>query len=311
MYDTVYMSLTREEAGGMDFMGARLNSLDEVGELTFGEEKIITGRLGGLRVTINRWRIKIGNGSLCKWFLGDNIRTMERKDTQMAIERLSDSLGVPMDRAIITRLDIAKNIITRYTPKIYFKYLGELRRATRLEEPDGIYYKRSGGRLCFYDKTREMSANKEEIPELYRGKNVLRYELRYEKRVATQLHMNKITGKTLYNEDFYVKLLKTWKESYNEIQKISDLSINFEAMKTKTDLYKLSVRALADSMGGQLKLIEKVDEAKRRGDLSRKQAFDLKKAINEACQSGKEEMRANDYIKELDRKISKSIRFYR
>ena len=103
---------------------------------------------------------------------GRQFPDVGRGDTQRAIEKLSDTLHVPMSKATVIPLDIAQNFITKYQPEVYFSHLGILKYATRLQEPNGIYYSQTGGRLCFYDKNREQKSHREPILELYEGRNV-------------------------------------------------------------------------------------------------------------------------------------------
>jgi hypothetical protein len=216
-----------------------------------------------------------------------------------------------MNKATVTRLDIAQNFITRYPPEVYLSHLGILKYATRLQEPNGIYYSQTGGRLCFYDKNREQRNNKEPIPELYEGRNVLRYEQRYTNRIASQLKVGEITGAMLYNDAFYIALLKRWKDTYKAIQKINDISLNIQAMRTKQQLYKMGVLSLIEQAGGQLQMIEQINEAQKRGELSKKQAFDLRQAVNEACKIKEGLTIPNEAIQELDKKVSEAVKFYR
>ena len=142
-----------------------------------------------------------------------------------------------MSKATVTRLDIAQNFITRHPPEVYINHLGILKYATRLQEPNGVYYSQTGGRLCFYDKNREQKSNREPVPELYEGRNVLRYEQRYTNRIASQLKVGEVTGAMLYDEAFYIDILNRWKDTYKAIQKINDVSLNFQAMKSKPVSY--------------------------------------------------------------------------
>ena len=224
--------------------------------------------------------MKIKDGSLCKWYLGDNFQTMGRGDTQRAIEKLSDTLHVPMSKATVTRLDIAQNFITKHPPEVYLSHLGILKYATRLQEPNGIYYSQTGGRLCFYDKNREQKSHREPIPELYEGRNVLRYEQRYTNRIASQFKVSEVTGAMLYDEAFYIGLLNRWKEAYEQA-------------------------------GGQIQMIEQINEAQKRGELSKKQAFDLRQTINEACKIRDGLIVPNEAIRELDKKVSEAVKYYR
>lgn len=183
--------------------------------------------------------------------------------------------------------------------------------ATRLQEPNGIYYRQTGGRLCFYNKNREQKSHGEPIPELYEGRNVLRYEQRYTNRIASQFKVSEVTGAMLYEEAFYIGLLNRWNKAYNAIQKINDVSLNFQAMRTKQQLYKMGVLSLIKQTGGQIQMIAQINEAQKRGELSKKQAYDLRKTIKEACEIKDGLTVPNEAIQELDKKVSEAVKYYR
>ncbi len=311
MYDTVNLRLLQSEAGGVDFLSEIPCHLADVGEHYFNGNVVLTGNLNGLKISVGHYQMKVKEGSLCKWYLGNNFQTMGRGDTQKAIEKLSDTLHLPMERATATRLDLAQNIITQHPPEVYFNHFGMLKYAHRLQEPNGIYYKQAGGRLCFYDKNREQKNKREPIPELYEGRNVLRYEQRYTNRIAKRLKVVEVTGAMLYDEAFYIKLLNQWRDNYKAIQKINEVTLNFEAMKTKQQLYKMGVLSLIEQAGGQVQMIEQISNAQKRGDLTNKQAYDLRQAVNEACKIREGITTKSEAITELDKKINEAIKFYR
>lgn len=312
MYDSVNFRLLQSDATNVDFLEETATYLQDVGEHQYSNGGVIlTGSVGGLKISLSEYQVKIKDGSLCKWFLGDNFQTMGRGDVQRAIEKLSDVLHLPIDRATVTRLDVAQNFICKHPPKVYLNHLGLLRYATRLQEPTGLYYKQTGGRLCFYDKVREQENRREPIPELYKGRNVLRYEQRYTKRIAAQFNVAKVTGATLYNENFYVEVLTRWRDTYSSIQKINDVTLNFTAMKNKQQLYKMGVLSLVEQAGGELCFIEQINEAQNSGELTRKQAYDLRQAVKEACKVRAGLTVQNEAIKELDRKVAEAVKFYR
>lgn len=311
MYDTIYFRLTQGEVQGFDFLAETPCYLEDVAEHTFSDGVVISGNVGNLKVSLNRFQVKVKDGSLCKFFLGDNFKTMGRKDTQRAIEKLSDVLHLPMSKAAVTRLDVAQNFCTKYPPDVYFNHLGMLKYATRLQEPNGIYYSQTGGRLAFYDKAKEQRKKGEIIPELYEGKNVLRYEQRYTNRIARQLGLLEVTGSTLFDEAFYIGLLNRWRQSYKNIEKVNDVTLNFESMKTRQMLYKMGVLSLVERAGGQLEFIAQINEAQKRGELTKKQAFDLRATIKDVCQIRDGLTTPNEAIQELDKKVNEAIRFYR
>ena len=311
MFDTIYFRLTQGEVQGFDFLAETPCYLQDVAEHTFSDGVVISGNVGNLKVSLNRFQVKVKDGSLCKFFLGDNFKTMGRKDTQRAIEKLSDVLHLPMSKAAVTRLDVAQNFCTKYPPDVYFNHLGMLKYATRLQEPNGIYYNQTGGRLAFYDKAKEQRKKGEKIPELYEGKNVLRYEQRYTNRIARQFGLLEVTGSTLFDEAFYIDLLNRWRQNYKNIEKVNDVTLNFESMKTRQMLYKMGVLSLVERAGGQLEFIAQINEAQKRGELTKKQAFDLRATIKDVCQIRDGLTTPNEAIRELDKKVNEAIRFYR
>jgi len=78
-------------------------------------------------------------------------------------------------------------------------------------------------------------------------------------------------------------------------------------------LYKMGIISLVERQGGELKALNQIAEARKKDELTAKQAYDLRQAIKEACktQKGKSLMVKNNLIRELDKKIDEAIRFYR
>lgn len=311
MYDTVNFRLTIADVKGVDFLQETPCYFEKAALHDYSGEQVVTGSLNGLKVSVNRYQVKVKNGSLCKWYLGDNFQTLGRGDVQRAIEKLSDTLHLPMSKASITRLDVAQNIITKHPLMVYLNHLGVLRYATRLQQPSGLYYCSQAGRLCFYDKNKEQRAKGEPIPELYKGRNVLRYEQRYTQRLASRFNVPAVTGALLYDEAFYVGVLNRWRDAYKDISKINDITLNFQAMTSKQQLYKMGVLSMVERIGGEVEMITQINEAYKRGDLTAKQAYDLRQAVKEACKAGDGLTIPNEAITELDKKINEAVRFYR
>lgn len=311
MLDTVNFRLSRLDVGGVDFIEDLPRFLENVGVHIYDGHRTISGSLKGLKVSADDNTVKVGDGSLCKYYLGDNYQTLTRSAIKKAIESLSDALHLPMKAATVTRMDVAQNFIMQYPPSVYFNHLGEMGRSKRLQQPSGLYYNLSGGQLCFYDKNKEHKAQNMAIPDLYKGRCVLRYERRYKERLAAKFGVPEVTGAMLSNEKFYIKVIDGWKADYHAIRKINDTTINFKVMKNKKDFYRMGVLALIEMMGGQMQMFTQIEEAQRRGELTRKQAHDLKKAIKEACCVLDSITVQNDAIVELTNKVDVAARFYR
>jgi hypothetical protein len=316
MYDNIDIKV-RGEAGKVDFLSETTNYFLVTGEHNYKGNVVITGELANFKVSVSVGGVNLTDGSICKYYLGDNFKTLGRGDTKKAIEKLSDTLHLPIDKARISRIDFAQNFIVRQPIENYFNHFGELPYYKRcpMVKDGSLYYFGSKGIVIFYDKVKEQKAKGQPIPELYEGRNVLRYETRYTHRLKDTFEVEKVTGAMLYDEAFYIDLYKRWLSTYSDIKKINDISINFEVMKTKQELYRMGVLALVESNGGQMAVLDQIAEAQRlgkeNGGITRKQAYDLKQAINEACKLNAGITMENDAIIELDRKVKEAGRFYR
>ena len=82
-------------------------------------------------------------------------------------------------------------------------------------------------------------------------------------------------------------------------------------MKTKRDLQTMGVLAMVERVGGEIEMIAHINEAQKRGDLTAKQAFDLRQAVKKACEVRDGLTAPTKAITELDKKIAEAIRFYR
>lgn len=128
MLDTVNFKLTQAEVEGVDFLNDVTPYLnpDSVAVHDFGGSQVVTGKMGNLNVSISPYQVRVRDGSLCKWMLGDNYQSLGRRDIKRAVERLSDTLHLPMERATITRLDIGASIPVKEPVCNYFNHLGVL-----------------------------------------------------------------------------------------------------------------------------------------------------------------------------------------
>ncbi|MCM1037325.1 MAG: hypothetical protein NC406_08410 [Bacteroides sp.] len=315
MIDNANLKVTRAEVESVDFLQEVTPHLNPEGVAyhDFSGSPVVTGKIDNLSVSISPYQVRVKDGSICKWMLGDNYQAMTRADIQRAIERLSDILHLPFDRAIVTRLDVGLSIIVKQPTANYFNHLGVLNYAQRLQQPNSLYYHRhsQAERLCFYDKNREQRDHREPIPDLYRDVNVLRYEQRFMARLPSLLGVAQVTGAMLYDEGFYISLLNRWREAYQAIRKVNTITLNFQAMKTKRDLQTMGVLGLVERFGGEVEIISHINEAQKRGDLTAKQAFDLRQAVKQACKVRDGITAPSEAITELDKKIAEAIRYYR
>lgn len=278
----------------------------------FGEVDYVRGRLQNLKVIISNAGISIKDGSLSKYYLGNNLQQMTRKDTQLAFEKLSDTLHIPAGKAKVTKYHFARNIITEYPAKMYLDYFGPCLKYQKYPMPSGIYYKLNSSKneLYAYDKIKEIKAKREHLPELYLGKNVIRLEDRANSNPAKYLKCSSLTGSDLYREEIYTRIFKEWYYKFSNIQFLSDMQIDFSKITTKEQLKKAGVIALVNYFGGPDKLLKNLNEARLKNEITRKQKGDLRKLIIEQSKD-KLHTRVPELIIELQEKIKQSSRYFR
>ena len=310
MYDNIDFKIKSCDVTRIDFLKETPKHFEVTGEHDFYDSLVISGSLNGYKITVSERCVNVKDGSLCKFYLGDNFQTLNRSDVKKAIEMLSDTLHLPFEQATVSRIDAAQNFIVKHPTEVYFNHLGEYIHNKRLAQPNGLYYTNPKGLLIFYDKLKEQKDKGQNIPKLYKDRFTLRYEQRHKARLKDTFNAARVTGAMLYDEAFYMQIINKWHDAYKSIKKINDVNINFNAMTGKKDLYMLGLASLIFQQGGELNLLQQIKEAQQRQDLTKKQARDLRQAIKEAsqCNIG---MVQNDAILELNKKIDEAVKFYR
>jgi hypothetical protein len=307
MYDNLDLVLpqtTVPETNFLETIPQYLTDFINDGNSKFG--KYVTGYLGSLKVSITGSRIKIYDSSLCKYYLGDNFKTLSKGDTKRAIERISDSLHLPIEQANVTRIDFAQNFIMKHDEGVYYPYLGVAQYYSRLEQNNGLYYNNKKRQLVFYGKEYEQKVKRQPIPELYKNRNVLRYEFRFRKRLKEQLNRSEITAGLLYDEDFYRELVKRWKNEYLAIQKINSKIGSMKPTGSKKEFAEnLALFSLLDL--GQPQVLNLIKQWQETGEISKKQAYDLRSFIKGLAKIPIDE-KGNELINELDKKVKEAAR---
>ena len=309
MYDNLDLTIYKDDCPNTDFIKSVPQYLSNVynhGVNQFGE--YVTGYLDSLKVSISDNRVKIYDSSICKYYLGDNFKTLSKGDTKRAIEKISDSLQLPFHLANVTRIDFAQNLIMQHNEKVYYPYLGEAQYYNRLEQNNGLYYNNQKRQLLFYGKEYEQKIKRQPIPELYKNRNVLRFEMRLKKQLRNQLKQPKITAGLLSDEVFYSNLVKKWKDEYLAIQKINSKLINMKPTGSKKEFIE-NLALLTVLEMGQPQILIKVREWQESGQISKKQAYDIRASIKLLSKIPVNE-KSNDLINEMDRKIKEAARYY-
>lgn len=311
MVDTISIKLGIEQAGNIDLLACIPACLQDVSEHIFEGGKVAkTGRLKNLKVSVTDNAVSVKDGSLTKWYLGNNLGILRRGDIERAFKKLSDTLHLPMHKADVKRLDFGKNISVAHPVSLYLHYLGSNGKYTRLEQKTALNYKITGRELCVYDKLAEMKHRGDVPLPLYDGKNVFRYEKRYLQGIAKYFNRESVTVQTLYDEHFYMGLVNDWYKDYLNIQKQKTIKIDMSMITTKEQYKMIGVLSFVEQQGGKLVAFENIKERQTKKELTKKQAHDLKELINQSMNL-KLQTKESDLIIELDRKMKDAVTYFR
>lgn len=272
MYDTVKFVLLE-------------NDLDN--EICFMEEVVcrinivkcsanrVVGRLENMRVEV-RGTTLIVEGSLTKWFLGNNYaRTLALWEIRAAIKSLSKALNVSIEKAKVARIDVAFNFSVKNEPWLYMKRLLFLESYYRSNiEESSLYFNKYDSQLLFYNKVKDLKTKEDaesiQGVEDFEGQNVLRYEFRIKK--VTKI-FGKVRGEILFDSKFCLLLLNKWYMCYMNIDKqFDESSLRFDGVR------HLKESCVAQCMS-TMNMFDLVEEAFAKGNINSAEKFAIIKEL--------------------------------
>jgi len=276
-----------------------------IGQLNYPNKK---EKKQGFRVRINENRIIIDEGSLCKYFYGNNVQTLDIIQAEVALMRLSKALQIDWDVFLlgeVGRIDFSDNFQMEHRPATYFpelSYLSGWRRDDSYKT--SLYFHQTEKQLIFYDKVKESPEyfkNKQQVP------NVLRYEMRL---FQPQKHFKRtIRVKDLIDPNFYNQLLLEWEKFYLKIYKTkSPVSMTTQDTITSGQMEKLMLQVHLQKVGldKQIKMINQMEASGKMTSTEAKRSRTRFKNLWKAIPTDKHLL-----IKELDSKISNHARTHK
>jgi hypothetical protein len=310
MYDSINLWLSNEQAGTIDLLAFSEKHLQNITVHNKQDGQIIySGTLKNYKVNVSQTGISL-KGSLAKYFLPDNFHTLNRGDSQRAIEMMADDLHLKIDQAKVGRIDFAQNFLMRYEPKAYYSYLGDCLHYKRFAQPESVYYNNGLRTKLFYNKVAEGKAKGLSLPDVWTGQNVLRYELRFTSRLPQQFNIQEVTAKTLYDEQFYISLVRNWIDEYKAINKLNLINFKLTEMSSPKDFRK-QLELIAVNAIGQENLMQMIDEMRAKRSFDKPEYYSrLKKDLRELCKTP-DLTTSSDMVAELDKKIEAVRQHYR
>ena len=303
MYDTVNMWLSSNDIPHSNIIDKISPNLTEITQESYArqtEEAYVRGKLGRYRVIISEKGISL-NGSLAKFYFDNNFEILTINNCKEALQMISDVLEVPLTKATISRIDLGGNIITDFNVESYYDFLSDLRYYNRFRQSQSIYYQNGLRKLVFYNKIAEAKNKNVSIPAQFENKNVLRYELRFTKKVKQQL-MKNLTAKELYNKEFYNLLLHKWLDNYTKIQKANVIVPNIQSIKNCKDFRDYLMLLGLQSKGLQ-GILSDIKFLKQNNALKKIEYNSRLKRFVKSLESRNKHTYSSVYVKELDAKV--------
>jgi len=277
----------------------------------------ISFNLSNIKVTIkfdhnNRPLTLFFNGSLPKFYFGNNLIHLNKNTTLEAIQMLSDNLNIDMSKAILTRVDVGVNLEVDYSVHQYISCLVAFPRLEMMRFKDSVtFYTNSGYKsLIFYDKLKEIKAKDKEtynsLPNYNLDKNILRYELQLKKSLKRRLGLDKVLLKDLYCDTVQDKLLILWLKSYQKVEKLSFDVDPVHLLQSHNGLYKYLAFHGADSLGYE-RLSNTISELQFDVKNSSVKRSKMKASLNELLKNVRENALDKNLVGELDDKINAII----
>ncbi len=303
MFDSIKLWISRDSVSNVDLLAEIPCHLKGLAEHQRDDDICISGSLNNLRVSVRETGVSI-SGSLAKYYLNDNINTLQRQDVQKAFEQIADNIHLPILDSKLTRVDIAQNFIMNYQPEMYYKYLGDCRYYKRLIQPRSLYYTNKSRTKLFYNKIVEIKKNGHLVPEIIQNSHLMRYEYRLTGRVPKSLKRENILAKDLFNESVYMYLVNEYIEEYENITKckIINSNLNLEQIKSPKDFIKQLAMIKIQEIG-QNNIMDLIEEMKAKQIFAQKDYYSrLKREIKDLCKlpNNSEE---SELIIELSQKI--------
>ena len=218
MYDNVGLWMDRGEivSGYMDKIPALLSNTKET--IKQNGSWWISGNLENLQVYVGEAGLSI-KGSPNKYWHGYNFAKLTRQEFEHSIEKISDLFSIDVKMAKASSLDIAHNFVMNEPIKAYYPFLGECSWYLRSQDRNSLYYKNNQRVKIFYDKTLEGQSKGEQLPDAWKGKNVLRFEVRFKNRLLKQFNRQSLIAEDLYDEEFYIQVVDRWFSEYINVKK--------------------------------------------------------------------------------------------
>jgi len=306
MYDSLVLFLTNEYDPTINFLHVIPSELKITSEGFEYGIPFVRGNFRNIKVRITKSKIKI-EGSIHVFCKGNNLEPMGFHEFIGAMNLLEQMLQLPIEYARVSRLDFSGNIVLKHPIDAYFKYFGQKSRFRKQVMDNGIMYLSEELGLIFYDKIKSQKLKREVIPEYFKEKNVLRFEMRFMRKLSKSFQVPELTAKMLKERAFFNQLCQKWRQEFKSVamEMVSQTGLNPTGSKPKLleELALLQIHQIGiDSFLNEISSWQSINE------ITKKEAYEIRKFIKEKA-AEKYPLAENELIKEMNQKIKVAARF--
>ena len=306
MYDSLILNLTNEYDPTLNFLEVVSPALIVHSQGVDYGIPYLKGTFRNLKVRITKSKIRI-EGSIHTFYKGNNIETMSFQEFVDAINQLQDLLQLPLENARVSRLDFSGNLIMKHPIDAYFSYFGQKSRFRKQVLDNGIMYFSEELVLVFYDKIRSQKIKREEIPEYFHGKNVLRFEIRFMRKLGKSFNIPELTVSKLKDPVFFNRLCRLWRDEFKSVAMSMASPIGLTPTGSKSKLLEQLAIIQINQIGID-NFLKEISSWQSVDEITKKEAYEIRKFIRERA-SENYPLAENPLITELNQKIKVAARY--
>lgn len=253
-------------------------TLDELYKKKY-ESEIYEGNINNLTIRYRKSsedKILTINGSLHKYYKGNNFSSFTIDEAKKAILQLEEKVGISKDRFIVQNIELGLNIRMPKTPMKYihtiksYKFKDFIPITPYESKVMGYRCKFTNYEIKFYDKTYDAKVQDKQIAP----RNTLRYEIKMKNKYATQKGFIEVTAEKIFDGIYLPKAKRLMNNIFKELDFL-DLSCNYEGIEPnevkeyffiKSDNYKFYIEYLKEleEKDPKKKVYKNAMDAKRR-----------------------------------------------
>lgn len=258
MTDTIHLRLASRAV--IDISVDRYDNVLELRNPLTNEIKGESANIRNLKI-FKRGDYLYIKGSLATFMNGNNIKTLNRKETSLAKQMLEDTLGISLSNAEVQRIDFSDNLCVSNKVNSYFPLLLQKDYFIRHTSGNSLYFGNDNRKSLFYDKKKQ-TKDKDLVKEY---NQLMRIEMSYEGYIPTALKKigsYNLTFDKLLDFKVFTCFINCWAKEYTDIKKLKTPVFDFNKVNSsKLLLQHLAILGL-QALGGQLIVNEMINDLK-------------------------------------------------